>query len=538
MDSTVVFAIILSAVGNIINAWGMIGMKVGHERADSKRMAWALQRYMEIRDVEDEDKGPSSQSKENLKDASRNINSAQLSTAFCKEGMWWLGFGTYSAGSLMHVASLAFGPSALLNPMEGLTLVANALSAPPCLGEILTWQDVVGTIVILIGTVVVVIFGPHSSETFTAGEMLDRFGRTPFVLWSIFIWSVTLAGWFYSKHIEYTNMRDDIQMDGSLKPRGAMFLALLYTNTKGVMGGYTMLFGKMSAEVLADSGEGDDQLTKWETYMFFLLFILFNVGMEYWRQKALSLFSTMYCVPLFQVSLVIFAVITGAIFFSEFDEMNTHELILFIVGVLIICLGVVILSSVTESRKQRSVKPLVKFKAAVTALVFIFSLKKVARGRVKGDKGNSDVRQNVEEGSHFNMLPYIAARTGAKGVPPQHNPLTSLFAPTFVSKPCEEHDLELAQVKPLYMATEQGRAWIKRLSEGSCPPSPPQQPQDGTYAEVHMSPHFLSVDEPHTPGGRQDRNELQADSLENEDDGDFTDHVANIDEMINHVIGC
>ena len=64
----------------------------------------------------------------------------------------------------------------------------------------------------------------------------------------------------------------------------------------------------MFAEVCAESGEGENQFVKWETYLFFVLFVGFNFGMEYWRQKALNLFSTMYCVPLFQVSLVIFSV--------------------------------------------------------------------------------------------------------------------------------------------------------------------------------------------------------------------------------------
>ena len=63
-------------------------------------------------------------------------------------------------------------------------------------------------------------------------------------------------------------------------------------------------------QVVAESGDGDNQFVKWETYLFFVLFVVFNFLMEYWRQKALNLFSTMYCVPLFQVSLVVFSVFT------------------------------------------------------------------------------------------------------------------------------------------------------------------------------------------------------------------------------------
>lgn len=375
METAILVALILSIVGNIINAWGMIYMKLGHEAANSKSLKAALQRFMDLRAAEDvskkQDKGITEEERE-AKEQERKLGTADLSAGFLKECKWWIGMATYGVGSFMHVASLGFGPAALLNPMEGLTLVANTLSAPPCLGEELTKYDIIGTIIIIVGTTIVVIFGPHNSEEFTASEILDKFAGTPFIIWSAFIWTATGIGYVIARYIEHINERDGIQMDGSLKPRGAIFLALMYCTTKGVMGGYTMLFGKMFAEVVAESGEGDNQFVKWETYLFFVLFIGFNFLMEYWRQKALNLFSTMYCVPLFQVTLVVFSVFTGAIFFSEFEELSTLYLLLFLLGVLIICGGVVVLSVVTESRKK--LPPLLRLKAAFIAVLAAVSL--------------------------------------------------------------------------------------------------------------------------------------------------------------------
>jgi len=354
-------------------------MKIGHESANAKRLTRAMQRYLEIRKADhaaEEKAGtPHSPRSPAATRQTQKSGSAELSTSFMKENKWWCGMGTYGLGSMMHVASLGFGPSALLNPMEGLTLVANTLSSPPMLGETLTKYDIWGTIVIIAGTMLVIFFGPHTSEKYTADEILDRFVKTPFLIWSGAVWACTSAGYLTSKYIEHANTRDGIHMDGSLQPRGAIFLALMYTSTKGVMGGYTMLFGKMFAEVVAESGEGDNQFVKWETYLFFVLFVLFNFLMEYWRQKALNLFSTMYCVPLFQVTLVFFSVFTGAIFFSEFDGMSTLYLSLFFFGVLVICIGVVILSVVTESRKLREVAPRTKLKAAFLAVYAAVCLK-------------------------------------------------------------------------------------------------------------------------------------------------------------------
>ena len=227
----------------------------------------------------------------------------------------------------------------------------------------------------------VVFFGPHNSEEYTADEILNRFSRTPFIIWSACIWAATGVGYAISKYIEHINERDGIRMDGTLNPRGSIFLALMYTSTKGVMGGYTMLFGKMFAEVAAESGEGDNQFVKWETYLFFVLFLLFNFLMEYWRQKALNLFSTMYCVPLFQVTLVVFAVFTGAIFFDEFAEISTFYLIMFFVGVIIICIGVVILSVMTESRAQVPVRR--RMAATFQAVWFIILLRNLAQPKKK-----------------------------------------------------------------------------------------------------------------------------------------------------------
>jgi len=391
METAIIVALCLSIVGNIINAWGMIYMKIGHEAANAKTMRKSLQKYMEMRALEEAgEKQDSSVAKPGQK------KTAELSGGFLKQCKWWIGMALYGGGSFMHVASLGFGPSALLNPMEGLTLVANTLSAPSCLGEAITKYDIWGTIVIVVGTLMVVLFGPHSSEEYTAEEILDRFGNSPFIIWSACLWTCTGVAYTISRYIEYINERDDIQMDGTLNPRGSIFLALTYTSTKGVMGGYTMLFGKMFAEVVAESGEGDNQFVKWETYLFFVLFIGFNFLMEYWRQKALNLFSTMYCVPLFQVTLVIFAVFTGAIFFDEFSGLSVLNLCLFFLGIVIICIGVVILSVMTESRKMNAVKPRTKMRAAFLAVAAIFFLKpKSKRSRDPGNATNDNESPKV-----------------------------------------------------------------------------------------------------------------------------------------------
>jgi len=396
MDSEVVIALIISIIGNIINAWGMIAMKIGHQKANLKKLRKALASFTGKVKKETPDacevtcQGDSGHHPVLGAEADREANrkakeadgSGELTSGFLKEPYWWLGMAIYAVGSLMHVASLGFGPAALLHPMEGLTLVANALSSPFLLSERFTVVDIIGTVVIIGGVTMVVIFGPQNEDDNSMDELLDRFDGCSsdkcdyaFLYWSGAIWSVTILAFIGSLWVEYTNRRDKIRMDGSLKPRGAIFLAFTYSNIKGVMGGYTMLFGKIAVEALTDGNNFD----RWETYVFVLVFVAFNVGMEYWRQKALNLFSTMYVVPLMQVSLVIFSVITGGIFFTEFNSMETYKLALFSSGVAVICVGVAILSADTESRSQLS--PIKKFKVAIIAVWAAIALRNLPWGK-------------------------------------------------------------------------------------------------------------------------------------------------------------
>ena len=184
MDTAIIVALCLSIVGNIINgafpptraksdsvcclsAWGMIYMKIGHEAANSTRLRAACAEFMrlqEMKDTEVENHAEIVAAKNKAKQAK---GSAELSGAFLKECKWWMGMALYGVGSFMHVASLGFGPSALLNPMEGLTLVANTLSAPSCLGEAITQYDIWGTIVIIGGTLMVLLrTNAHQSDSF------------------------------------------------------------------------------------------------------------------------------------------------------------------------------------------------------------------------------------------------------------------------------------------------------------------------------------------------------------------------------------
>lgn len=79
---------------------------------------------------------------------------------------------------------------------------------------------------------------------------------------------------------------------------------------------------------------------------------------------------------------------------GEFDGMAWWRQCLFWLGVLIICLGVGILSVVTENRKMRAVPPIKKLKAAMLAVVAHISLLKLIPYSERNQYGYTPVGTN------------------------------------------------------------------------------------------------------------------------------------------------
>merc|ERR1712195_111389 len=96
VETTILVALVLSIVGNIINAWGMIYMKIGHESANAKKLKAMLQRFMELRAAE------VAGTKQDSDAHNDTTGSAELSAGFMKECEWWIGMATYGIGSFMH----------------------------------------------------------------------------------------------------------------------------------------------------------------------------------------------------------------------------------------------------------------------------------------------------------------------------------------------------------------------------------------------------------------------------------------------------
>ena len=151
-------AVSVSLLGNTINAIGYIIEKKAHINLQSKN----------------------------------RLLSPSKQKSYATDCLWLSGFITFALGSILHAGALAFGPQSLLTPVTSVTLVVNTFLAHKYLNEPLRKQDIFGTVLIIIGCVVAVIFGPRttSTERTTANDLLNGFTNASF---SIFFGLLTFC---------------------------------------------------------------------------------------------------------------------------------------------------------------------------------------------------------------------------------------------------------------------------------------------------------------------------------------------------------
>lgn len=160
-------AVGLSIVGNFLNSLGFIVEKLGHQKVRQKKRRFAAVKKDEINDDTSADTAPS------RRDKVRNY----MKTKYVFNRTWWCGLFTYGLGSFIGAASLAFGPQSMLVPLESITLVFNVFLAHTILKEDILIKHIVGTIIIIIGIIIVIIWGPQSGSAATRRRVqyfLDR----------------------------------------------------------------------------------------------------------------------------------------------------------------------------------------------------------------------------------------------------------------------------------------------------------------------------------------------------------------------------
>ena len=168
---------------------------------------------------------------------------------------WWIGMFSAIGGALGDFAALALAPQSVCSPIGSTTLVANLFFATLWLKEKLRIIDLVGTLLVIIGAVVSVIFGSKTTRCYTETELKANFAQPLMITYLVICWAIIISAVVGTEVCNCLLRREN----PFYKKWLVRFHAVIYSLLAGVMCAQSILFGKSIGSLLMLTMSGDNQ---------------------------------------------------------------------------------------------------------------------------------------------------------------------------------------------------------------------------------------------------------------------------------------
>eukprot|EP00520_Triparma_pacifica_P014746 CAMPEP_0118656404 /NCGR_PEP_ID=MMETSP0785-20121206/13472_1 /TAXON_ID=91992 /ORGANISM="Bolidomonas pacifica, Strain CCMP 1866" /LENGTH=669 /DNA_ID=CAMNT_0006549263 /DNA_START=99 /DNA_END=2108 /DNA_ORIENTATION=+ len=304
--------------------------------------------------------------------------------------MWQFGLVTLIIGSVGDFIALGFAPQSLMTPVGGFTLVCNAVFAHYFLSETLTYRDKIGTLNIIVGIIILAVFGAKTNTSYTVDELLHMYQQPAFIAYVVVL-AIICVG-LYVLYVKCKNIEKEFGKGHEKYQKLKKFHPLTCSALSGCLGAQSILCAKSTAEMIKESFAGNMQFNKISAWFIVFGMIFFIFSQIHWLARGLESFDAVYIVPVFQCFFISVAVIGGAVYFREFDDMPDRQRLGFFFGLAVTLSGVYLLSQ----RDMSKLKPRARFRARAFVLIFIHRTRKIiAEKKAQDERDNAEFEENV-----------------------------------------------------------------------------------------------------------------------------------------------
>mmetsp|Transcript_29842 Transcript_29842/g.65998 ORF Transcript_29842/g.65998 Transcript_29842/m.65998 type:complete len:724 (-) Transcript_29842:358-2529(-) len=252
---------------------------------------------------------------------------------------WQIGVSIFIIGNIANFASFAFAAQSLLAALGSVQFVSNVIFASFVLKEKITFMVLMATACIIGGCLVLVLFGNHSSDTYTVDELLDLYRKPAYI-----VYLVMMFVFVFGSYIVYLHGKRVGQKPGKENSFFVQLLPVAYSIFSALLGTQSVLFSKSLSVLLRETISGTNQLGNWYTWVTLICFLI-SAGFWVTRlNKGLRMFPALIIVPLMQIAWTLFSIISGMIYFEEYKTFTTLSACMFALGVTIVFLGVYLLT--------------------------------------------------------------------------------------------------------------------------------------------------------------------------------------------------
>lgn len=328
----------------------------------------------------------------------------QQRRAYYLQPYWLIGLFLVISGGISDFIALAITAQTIIAAISSINLVINLLFAGIYLHEQIYINDICGTILLVFGSILAVVYGNHDDQSHTLDELVSYLHNIYFIIFVLFLLLIVLPvcsivivkyqpihtqleslyikqqlliesinnhaeDHSHAGNVHHTNDSNTIggSMDINVVDKSStallntyeelidrlelqyhnrsILLPISYCTLSGICASFAMLFSKCSSELINTTIHDSNQFIYISTYLYLLATILSVIGQLDLFARALLVYDCCTVVPVFKGVFLICSTIAGLCYFQEFNQFNTVQSIMFTTGILINITGIVVLSN-------------------------------------------------------------------------------------------------------------------------------------------------------------------------------------------------
>ncbi|PFH35861.1 hypothetical protein BESB_055120 [Besnoitia besnoiti] len=301
--------------------------------------------------------------------------------------LWLLGtFLTVIVNPVLTIMALKFAAASIVLPFGGMHIFWNVILVGYLLREKLLPSDIIGSMCILFGIVIVIAYGAHEVPPYTLTSLSAMIAQPAFSVYLLAVF-VCLAYCTLTSpiHTAACFVLSSLREDGGARSVWSDYafstgkgttdsLRLLPTSAgpvtepplwlqrltvsalSGVFGGLGNLSAKALIEILSSEGLAVC-LQRYGFYLCCLATVLFCGSQLFYLNLALSRHEAKYVVPMVNSTLIASGSLGGILLFQEYANMSVPSIAAFSGGACSVVLGIMILAASSYSAVSKATQP-------------------------------------------------------------------------------------------------------------------------------------------------------------------------------------
>ncbi|KAL3905257.1 MAG: hypothetical protein SGPRY_010975, partial [Prymnesium sp.] len=158
--------------------------------------------------------------------------------------VWKVGAFVFAVASLINFGAFGFAPAAVLAPLESIQFVTNLIFGSVVNNSIITNRMIAGSMLVVTGCIIAVIFGPNQVAKFSVDELTSFWADTWWILYLGFLSGFASAAQVVHIRFECAKAR------GRSYPYDSIILPVTFAVSSAVVGSMCVVMSKCMSELV------------------------------------------------------------------------------------------------------------------------------------------------------------------------------------------------------------------------------------------------------------------------------------------------